>query len=129
MKLSEISADDEIIVEKILDNKELWEIYIEGINKEDIEGLNKEYGENFKLYKLEYRDIELDAREMVRGYMKKIQTNIKKKTDVIYNVNESIANYVTEQEYSILDYILKNLLSRIDDNFYKIKGEEIEVDI
>lgn len=129
MKLSEISTDDEIIVEKIVDNKKLWEIYIEGINKEDIEGLNKEYGENFKLYKLEYRDIELDAREMVRGYMKKIQTNIKKKTDVIYNVNESIANYVTEQEYSILDYILKNLLSRIDDNFYKIKGEEIEVDI
>lgn len=129
MKLSEMSTDEGIIVEKTGDNKELWEVYIKGINKEDIEGLYKEYGKNFKLYKLEYKDIELDAREMVRCYMKKIERKINKETDVNFDANEEIASYVTEQEYGILNYMLKNLLGRMELDMYQVKGEEVEIDI
>lgn len=61
--------------------------------------------------------------------MEKIQQDINKETDGMYNVNENITSFITEQEYNILDYILKNLLSRVEVDSYQVKGEEIEIDI
>lgn len=129
MKLSEISQFEQIIVEKIINNKIWWDICFGVRNKEEVECMYKEYGENFKLYKIEFKDIKLNSRDMIRCYMEKIQQDINKETNGMYNVNENITSFITEQEYSILDYIFKNLLSRVEDNFYQDKGEEIEIDI
>lgn len=52
MKLSEISQFEQMIVEKIINSKIWWDICFGVRNKEEVEWMYKEYGENFKLYKI-----------------------------------------------------------------------------
>ena len=137
MRISDMAYFSTVILECQKENKVMRNLYKVWQIRNCIEGIREEYGNKFNVYRLKSKEIELDAKEMVKCYIDKIQKDIYKIQKDIdntmlrdgYNVEKWILPCFTEQEYSALDYILSNALSKLECNAYPVKIEKIEIDI